>query len=132
MRYIFLAIIATVIGGLCLVIFEDDSNLRSTNSNDFGCGKEVMITVETGKPKKHIYLVENLVKATPHLSCRMWDTYKRVSEVALEKFLAEKNPSYQPVIHYYNSQAEQLDPVRPAQIVEEVSKSEALAVVGFA
>ena len=121
-----------MVGGIYLVIFLDEPNLGVINKNDFGCGDQSMITVENGKPKKHIYLVENLVKATPHLSCRMWDTYERVSRIALDKFISEQNPTYQPVIHYYNEQVEYLDPMRPAKIVEEISNTNALAIVGFA
>ncbi len=98
---------------------------------DFGCGRQHTMTVENGKPIKHIYMVEALVKGDPHLSCRMWDTYDRVSRLAIELFNSQ-NPTYQPVIHYINAQSENLDPLRPAKIVSEAAATNALAVVGFA
>ncbi len=86
---------------------------NTKETNDFGCGDQTMITKElNGKEKKHIYLVENLVKATPHLGCRMWNTYEVVAKVALDIY-SNDNPKYQPVIHYFNEQAPELDPLRP-------------------
>lgn len=131
MRYILLAILAVLVGGIYIVLFVDSTDIKVVNrSTDFGCGASRMLTIETDKPKKHLFLVENLVKATPHLSCRMWHTYEKVANMALTSF--SKRAHYQPVIHFYNAQADTLDPKRSARIIEEAANSQALAVVGFA
>ncbi len=101
--------------------------------HDFGCGEKKLATIENENklPKKTIYLVENLVKATPHLGCRMWNTYEKIAQVALEIYNEDK-PKYQPVIKFFNEQAPALDPLRPAQIIDVTKNSDALITVGFA
>ena len=93
-----------------------------------GCSRTKVLTIENGKTKKHIYLVEALESGNP---CRMGDLYDRVARITLASFL-KKNPTYQPVIHILNSQSDDVDPVKPARIIAEAAATEALAVVGFA
>lgn len=128
-------ILAITLITFCLIsyylVFFEGKAPHSVNQIDFGCGKVQILTINNAKPKKHIYLVEGLVKGHPHLSCRMWDTYDRVARLALKVF-EKQDPTYQPVIHFINSQSENVDPMRPASIVAEVAVTDALAVVGFA
>lgn len=131
MRLILLATIVCSIACISFVLFKDEDIDENKLEKEFYCGDDIMLTIEIGKPKKHVYLVENMTNNRPHLSCRMWDTYERVSRLALKHFL-EGETHYQPVIHYFNHRVEHPDSNRPAQIVSQASESEALAVVGFA
>ena len=129
-----LIIFSTVFFSLSCILYDlmkDEDSDGSKMETKINCGDAIMLTRETGKPKKHIYLVENMTNNRPHLSCRMGDTYERVSRLALEHFL-EGDDHYQPVIHYFNERVERPAPNRPADIISRSAKSEALAVVGFA
>ncbi len=130
-KFIFATILITFVLISYYLIFFNNVKSSDQSEIDFGCGNMKVLTMDNGKPKKHIYVVEGLVKGHPHLSCRMWDTYDRAAKLALQIFNA-KDPSYQPVIHFINSQSENADPLRPAKIISEAAGTDALAVVGFA
>lgn len=95
------ALVLCLIGGLYITLFYDEpSDYAKKFNQKFNCGSDEMFTIDNGKKKKAIYLVENLVTGTPHLSCRMWDTYNRISKLALKRFMEKEDVTYQPVIYY--------------------------------